>query len=131
MKEIYNSVFWFRDLAKKIAKCSEQEMVEQMRKMSGSRTTINPSVFCKISIHFSLSSIFQALTKDDRKWSEIYPEINKVFGISELSSDAFQTVFFYQPEIFNTRFGRQGQDSKELQLLWKLFHEAVSGDLGR
>lgn len=121
MKEIYDWVPWFKELAEKIAKGDEQYLIERVKRVPWGDDGKEPPLLRNIdplSFFYTLAS--RSAHSASRK--RIYPSIASAFSMSrELDPDLDNAFIFPTPPAVNTLF--RGEPS----LLWRLFQNAVSG----
>ena len=129
MKEIYDWVPWFKELAKKIASGDEQYLVDAAKRVEWhDDETIQPLLrhsdenIDPFSFFYSLASRKEHSTVRER----IFPSIERVFELERrLPVDLDDAVIFPTPPAVNTLFHYRGEGDP--QLLWKLFRDAVIG----
>lgn len=121
MKEIYDWVPWFKELAEKIAEGGEQYLIERVKRVPWGGDDKEPSLLRNInplSFFYTLASRSSSLESRRR----IYPSIASAFAMSrELDPDLDDAFIFPTPPALTALF--RGEPS----LLWRLFREAVSG----
>ena len=121
MKEIYDWVPWFKELAEKIAEEDEQYLIERVKRVPWGGDGREPSLLRNIdplSFFYTLASRSSSLESRKR----IYPSIASAFAMSrELDPDSDDSFIFPTPPALTALF--RGEPS----LLWKLFRDAISG----
>lgn len=121
MKEIYDWVPWFKELAEKIAEEDEQYLIERVKRVPWGGDGREPSLLRNIdplSFFYTLASRSSSLESRKR----IYPSIASAFAMSrELDPDLDDAFIFPTPPALTALF--RGEPS----LLWKLFRDAISG----
>lgn len=129
MKEIYDWVPWFKELAKKIAHDEDQYLVDAAKRVAWrddekvqpllrhSDENIDP-----FSFFYSLASRKEHSIVRER----VFPSIESVFELERrLPADLEDAVIFPTPPAVNTLFHYQGDGDP--QLLWRLYRDAVDG----
>ena len=130
MKEIYDWVPWFRELAEKIADGGERDLIDKAKRVAWSDNDKAPPLLRygddnidPLSFFYTLAS--RSTSSVSRK--RIYSSIDSVFGLRrKLAHDCDNNFIFPTPPPVNTLFHR-GEGTSNPELLWKLFRDAVSG----
>ena len=127
MKEIYDWVPWFRELARKIAEGGEQYLIDKVREVdwgSGSRALLD---FGNDGIDPFSFFYFLAQKNTTKKRSIVYPSVHETFNIQETRPDETRPddcyIFPTPPPMGRALF----HDGKTFHpgLLWRLFRQAV------
>ena len=130
MKEIYDWVPWFRELAEKIADGGERDLIDKAKRVAWSDNDKAPPLLRygddnidPLSFFYTLAS--RSTSSVSRK--RIYSSIDSVFGLRrKLAHDYDNNFIFPTPPPVNTLFHR-GEGTANPELLWNLFRDAVSG----
>lgn len=121
MKEIYDWVPWFKELAEKIAEEGEQYLIERVKMVPWKDDSEEPSLLRNIdplSFFYTLAS----RSSSPKSRRRIYPSIASTFAMSrELDPDPDDAFIFPTPPALTALF--RGEPA----LLWSLFRDAVSG----
>ncbi len=121
MKEIYDWVPWFKELAEKIAEGGEQYLIERVKTVPWGSGDREPALLRNIdplSFFYTLASRSSSPASRRR----IYPSIASTFAMGrELDPDSDNAFIFPTPPARTALF--RGEPS----LLWRLFRDAVSG----
>ena len=130
MKEIYDWVPWFRELAEKIADCGERELIEKTKQITWSdEGKTQPLLRYGDSYIDPFSFLYTIASRSGTPKSRnlIYPSVNAVFKLErELDLDADECFIFPISTPINLLF-HGGEGTGDPALLWRLFRDAVSG----
>ena len=129
MKEIYDWVPWFKELARKIADGGEQYLADGAKRVQWhDDETIQPLLrhsdenIDPFSFFYSLASRKEHSIVRER----IFPSVESVFKLeSRLPVDLDDAVIFPTPPAVNTLFHYRGDGDP--QLLWQLYRHAANG----
>ena len=130
MREIYDWVPWFQELAQKIAEGSESDLAEKAKRVQWKKDDTEKSGLLRygdenidpLSFFYTLAS--QSKSRESR--NRIYPSISTEFELSQmLNLDSDEDFIFPTPPVVNTLFHQDGNGDP--QLLWEIFRAAVSG----
>lgn len=134
MKEMYDWVPWFAELARKIANSQEQDVLARAKQIQWKREGKPPRLMSQGDAHFDPFSLIYYIAARSAfavSRKQIYPSISKAFDISELGNlDSDDNFIFPTGELRNTLFNdvvNKGTSASNPDLLWKLFRSAVSG----
>lgn len=134
MKEMYDWVPWFAELARKIANSQEQDVIARAKQIHWKREGKPPRLMSQGDAHFDPFSLIYYIAARSAfavSRKQIYPSISKAFEISELGNlDSDDNFIFPTGELRNTLFNdvaNKGTSASNPDLLWKLFRSAVSG----
>ena len=129
MKEIYDWVPWFEELAGKIKDGGEQYLIDRAKQvewrddgkqqplLSYSDESINP-----FSFFYSLASRKDKVSDRER----LFPSIESAFDLkNQFPTDLDDAIIFPTAPAQNTLF--HGKRDSDPQLLWRLYRAAVSG----
>ena len=128
MKEIFDWVPWFQELASSIREGGQQYLAEKAREVDWGPTDPPLLKFGDENIDpFSFFYYLAARNSQDN-WKTVYRSVAEVFE-KRISIDSPPEEGFYFPtgRANNTLF--HGKDSGNLDLLWKLFEQAVSDSI--
>lgn len=128
MKEIFDWVPWFQELARRIGEGGRQTLAEKAREVDWGPTDPPLLKFGDENIDpFSFFYYLAARNSQDN-WKTVYRSVAEVFE-KRISIDSPPEEGFYFPtgRANNTLF--HGKDSGNLDLLWKLFEQAVSDSI--
>lgn len=127
MKEIYDWVPWFRELARTIAQGSEQDLIDKAKTVdwgSGSRALLD---FGNDGIDPFSFFYFLAQKNTTKKRSIVYPSVHETFNIQETRPDETRPddcYIFPTPPPMATALFHDGKTFRP-SLLWRLFRQAV------
>ena len=134
MKEIYDWVPWFTELARKIANSKEQDVIACAKQVRWNKEGKPPQLMSQGDAYFdpfSLVYYIAARSKFAVSRKQIYPSISKAFEVSELGNlDSEDNFIFPTGDLRNALFNdvaNKGPSASNPDLLWKLFRGAVSG----
>ena len=120
MKEIFDWVPWFRELARNIANEGEAYLIEKARQVEwGGKPSllqygdeaINPFSFF----------YFLAFKNTPNKWRPVYESVSDVFEVERLDTDIDEDFVFPRAN-FSVLF--YDKDDPQSELLWRLFRQA-------
>ena len=126
MKEIYDWVPWFEELANKIADGGEQYLIEKAKQVTWKADNTKPPLLKygdKNIDPLSFVNTVASQNSSDKNRNRVFPSIEETFGINsrfDLTSD--HSLTFPTPTRF-TLFHHKGKGDPTL--LWKLFRQAV------
>ena len=129
MKEIYDWVPWFGELAQKIAEGSEQYLIDRAKRVAWQDNDKEHPLLSKGDENIDPFSFFYSLaSRSGKKKSRrvVYPSIEHEFEMThQIQVDCDEAFLFPIPPAVNLLF----HDGKDFypQLLWRLFRSAVSG----
>ena len=130
VKEIYDWVPWFRELAEKIAEGGERELIDKAKQVAWNDNGKAPPLLQYGESYIDPLSFFYALasrSKFPESRNRIYPSINAAFKLErELAHDSDDHFVFPTPPLVNVLF-HGGEGTGDPALLWRLFRQAVSG----
>ena len=129
MKEIYDWVPWFTELAKKIADGGPKYLADRATKVEW-RDDDNLQELLKYGDeNIDPFSFFYTVASKGEYYASrktTYPSISKAFELPELADhDSEYTFIFPQPNRLNLLFHSYGAGNPEL--LWRLFRQATNG----
>jgi len=129
MKEIYDWVPWFTELAQKIAAGGPQYLADRAKKVewrNGGETQGLLKYGDKNIDPFSFFYTVAAKSTHYSRRKTAYPSISRAFDLPELADhDSEYTFIFPKPDNRNLLFHSKGAGNPEL--LWRLFRQAVNG----
>ena len=121
MKEIFDWVPWFRELAGNISEGGEAYLIERANKVEWGGTpallgfgdeAINPFSFF----------YFLAFKNTPNKWRPVYESVSDVFEVERLDTDIDEDFVFPRAN-FGVLF--YDKDDPQSELLWRLFRQAA------
>lgn len=127
MKEIYDWVPWFRELARNIAEEGEQYLIDKAKAVDWGRE--NPSLLQygdenidPFSFFYFLASKASKNTADQR--SIVYPSVHETFNITSTQPDGEDAYIFPTPPPVALLLFHDGETFNP-PLLWRLFKQVV------
>ena len=127
MKEIYDWVPWFRELAKKIAEGGETYLIEKARQVEWEG---NLSLFQDDNKGIDPFSFFYFLASKNtaNQLEPVYYSVSRVFEIKSPlpDMDIYDYYIFPSPDARYNNF--YNKKNFEFDLLWRLFREAVKNN---
>ena len=129
MKELYDWVPWFKELAEQIAKGGERHLIDRAKtvawKGDGSESAIlsyGDDNIDPLSFVYTVAS----LTRGGATRNRVYSSVSSVFELSsQLDLELEDGFMFPTPPGINTLFHSSGKGDPAL--LWRLFRDAVAG----
>lgn len=128
MKEIYDWVPWFRELARRIAAGHESDLARSARAVQWKEEHSSVPLLNYGDDNIDPFSFFYALSAGcgTKRRMKIFQSISSVFGIrSALPVDSDDALIFPWGNHFNTLFHTRGEGNPAL--LWRLFRSAAEG----
>ena len=129
MKELYDWVPWFRELAVHIAKGGERDLIDRAKSVAwkGDRSEAAILGYGDDNID-PLSFVYTvaSLTRGGATRNRVYSSVSSVFELSsQLDLELDDGFIFPTPPGINTLFHSSGKGDPAL--LWRLFRDAVAG----
>ena len=125
MKEIFDWVPWFRELASKINEGGRQTLAEKARKMDWGQRDPALLKFGDQNIDPFSFVYYLAALNSVKNWKTVYRRVADVFGIKTRIDYERTEIFYYPtPQPFNVLFHNLGKGDPNL--LWDLLAQAVS-----
>ena len=129
MKEIYDWVPWFRNLAQRIAEGGPELLIERAKKVDWKEDGSEASLLKYGDENIDPFSFFYYLagySSSAKSRRRIYPSIGKQFGVSNLEHLKRDEAFVFPiPALVKVLFHDNGNGNPKL--LWDLFRQAASG----
>ena len=129
MKEIYDWIPWFGELAQKIAEGSEQYLIDRAKRVAWRDSDKEHPLLSKGDENIDPFSFFYTLANRSGKEKSrqvVYPSIEHEFEMThQLQVDCDEAFLFPIPPAVNLLF--HDGEYFDPQLLWRLFRSAVSG----
>jgi len=131
MKEIYDWVPWFQELAQKIDEGSESDLAEKAKRVAWKKDDTEISGLLQygdenidpFSFFYTLSSLSKG--KETRK--RVYSSVSREFGLSQkIELDSDDSFIFPRANPQNHLLHYRGEDTNP-QLYWRIFRGAVTG----
>ena len=121
MKEIYDWVPWFRELAERIVEGGEDFLVKKARQVTWGG---NPALlgFGDDAINPFSFFYFLAFKNTPKKWRPVYESVSDVFKVERINTNVDEDYVFPR-----TNFGVlfYDEDDPQSALLWRLFRQAA------
>ena len=127
MKEIYEWVPWFEELANKIADGGEQYLAEKAKQVAWKGDSNKSALLRYGDKNIDPLSFFYTLASNngsDNSRSRVYPSIEMIFGLNS-KLDARKSILIPTPMSLNLLFHGNGDGNSKL--LWRLFRQVVHG----
>ena len=125
MKEIFDWVPWFQELASKINEGGRQTLAEKAREMDWGQRDPALLKFGDENIDPFSFIYYLAALNSVKNWKTVYPEIANVFGIKTRIDYERAEIFYYPtPRAYNVLFHNRGK--ADTDLLWNLLAQALS-----
>ena len=129
MKEIYDWVPWFKELAEKIAEGGERYLIDRAKEVTWSDDDRESPLLRHGEANIDPLSFFYTLASQSSRSASrrrIYASIASAFDMTRELDLGFDDAFIFPtPPAINTLFHRDGKGNPSL--LWALFRNAVSG----
>ena len=129
MKEIYDWVPWFRNLAHRITEGGPEFLIQRAKRVAWNEDESEPPLLRYGDENIDPFSFFYYLagrSSSAKSRARIYPSIDEQFGVSHPRDlDRDEGFFFPQPRLVNVLFHYDG--TGDPKLLWNLFRQAASG----
>ena len=129
MKEIYDWVPWFQELAKKISDGGEEYLVNRAKTVAWKDNGTDPPLVTYGDSNIDPLSFFYTLASQSgnrKSRNRVYRSVVSAFQMDRtLNLDSDEFFIFPTPTPQNTLFHRRGDGNPSL--LWRLFRDAVQG----
>ena len=127
MKEIYDWVPWFEELANKIADGGERYLAEKAKQVAWKGDSNKSALLRYGDENIDPFSFFYTLASNngsDNSRSRVYSSIEKIFDLN-CRLDVRKSILIPTPMSLNLLF--HGYDDGNSKLLWRLYRQAVLG----
>ena len=128
MKEIFDWVPWFKELAQRIDEGGPHVLAENATKVDW--TTSDPFLLKYGDENVDPFSFFYFLAalNGPQNWKTVYRSVAEIFEIQTPIDYAYTKHFYFPtPPVFAALFNNKGDGNPDL--LWKLFRQALAGSL--
>ena len=125
MKEIFDWVPWFQELASKINEGGRQTLAEKAREMDWGQRDPALLKFGDENIDPFSFIYYVAALNSVKNWKTVYSEVANVFGIKTRIDYERAEIFYYPtPRAYNVLFHNRGK--ADTGLLWNLLAQVLS-----